>query len=416
MTNAPDGASRSLLHLLHVESTENVHTLTPQAWEAVVELALRQSVAPLLHRRLQVDGGLAQIPAAQACLLVAERRATALRNLRNYGEFRRVARMLGEAGIPFVALKGLHLADLVYRDIGLRPMSDLDILVPRAQLERALAALRAGRYGFNEMLAASVDALANVNEMVLVQEDLGIQLDLHWQLNEPREAAGDLLAEVWRCARPARPGGAQALVLSPEILLLHICAHFACTDVFAFNIRPLCDIAEIVQAHPTLDWDVVTEQGSRYGWTRGIAAALRLARDHLAVPVPAPVLAALGGDALDPAMLGDALAQAIASTSLPKGLAIAPNLLALAGDSSFRAKAGVLWRRVFVPRAELALHYGVPPQSARLPLYYGLRMRDLARRYAAGVRALVAGDPVLAETAARRVRLQRWLSGVPEHD
>jgi hypothetical protein len=404
-------AGEALLRLLRGCSAEHARSLTLSQWKAITALALHQGVAPLLQRQLRAGGGLAEVPAALAGRLGQEHHDTALRNLGNYGEFRRVARILDDAGIPFIALKGLHLADLVYGDIGLRPMSDLDILVARAQLEPALAALRAGRYGYNETLAASSDAMANVNEIVLVREDHGGQLDVHWRLNEPREAADELLAQVWRCARPAHLGGVQALVLSPEFLLLHVCAHFACSDVFAFNIRPLCDIAEIVRTHPALDWAVVIEHGLRYGWTRGIAAALRLAHDQLAVPVPGRALAALGGDTLDSAMLCDAIAQSFAASTLPEGLVIAPNLLALSGTASLAAKASLVWRRVFVPRAELSLLYDVPAESVRLPLYYALRLRDLARRYAASARALIAGDPALAESHARHARLQRWIRG-----
>ena len=161
--------------------------------------------------------------------------------------------------------------------------------------------------------------------------------------------------------------------------------------------------------HPELDWTAVVEHGSRHGWTRGVAAALRLAHDHLDVPVPAPVLAALGGDALDPEMLADALTQLLNATSLPEGLVTAPSLLALSGAASWQQKARLLWHRIFMPRAELALLYGVPRDSPKLSLYYVRRLRDLMRRYAASAWALNVSDPALVETAARHVRLERWI-------
>ena len=107
--------------------------------------------------------------------------------------------------------------------------------------------------------------------------------------------------------------------MSPEFLLLHVCAHLACNHAFSFSLRALCDIAEIVRVHPALDWAAVVEHGSRHYWKRGVGAALRLARDQLGVPVPAPALAALGGDTLDPALLAEALAQVLSATSLPRG-------------------------------------------------------------------------------------------------
>src|SRR5450759_4232027 len=116
-----------------------VGELSPQAWDETLELALRHGVAPLLQRALRVGDALAELPEHIRTRLEEERRATALDNLRNYGEFRHIARALREREIPVIALKGLQLAELVYRDISLRPMSDLDILVPFAQVGHAVA-------------------------------------------------------------------------------------------------------------------------------------------------------------------------------------------------------------------------------------------------------------------------------------
>lgn len=385
--------------------------LAPLDWPSLIALALRQGVAPLLHRRLQVEGALASVPAPIAHQLEGERRATALVNLRNYGEYRRLSRALGDAGIPLIALKGLHLAELVYGDISLRPMSDLDILVPRERVAQCIAILRGLDYGHDADLGPAAEAMLKTKcNLGLAHATHGTWLEVHWRLDELREGQRDPVDDVWRSARPGRLGDADALLMSPEFLLLHVSAHLACNHAFSFGLRALCDIAEIVRKHPALDWAAVVEHGTRYYWQRGVAAALRLARDEIGVPVPGRVLADLGGDRLDPDMLAEALAQMLFSTSLPEGLVTAPNLLELSAAASMREKAILLWRRVFLSRSELAFLYGVPADSTRLPLYYALRLRDLLRRYSAAAWALNAGEPELAETAARHLRLQRWIA------
>jgi hypothetical protein len=379
-------------------------------WEAVIALALRQGVAPLLHRRIQAAGTLATLPAGLAAQLEEERRATALVSLRHYAEFQRVARALGEAGIPLIALKGLHLAELVYRDIGLRPMSDLDILVPREHVADCLRLLLQLGFGSDADPEAAVARTLDIKCNIGVENPAhGTWLEVHWRLDEGVADAGVLLPAIWKSAGAARLGDADAKVMAPEFLLLHVCAHLACNHAFLFSLRGLCDIAEILNVHPDLDWKVVVEHGLRHGWTRGVAASLRLARDHLGAPVPAEVLNALGGDALEPAMLAEAMTQLLGTTVLPGGLVTAPNLLALSGAKGWGEKLGLLWKRIFLPRAELALLYGVPADSPRLPLFYALRLRDLLSRYASGAWALNAGDPALAEVAARHTRLTRWL-------
>ena len=53
---------------------------------------------------------------------------------------------LAEAGIDTVVLKGAALGELHYRGVGLRPMNDVDILVPRARALDAMNALQEAGY------------------------------------------------------------------------------------------------------------------------------------------------------------------------------------------------------------------------------------------------------------------------------
>ncbi len=385
--------------------------LPPRGWDETLEIALSHGVAPLLHRALQSAGALGELPEHVRARLEQERRATGLLNMRKYGEFRRIAQALRERNIPLIALKGLHLADLVYRDISLRPMSDLDILVPRLEVERAIAALQSIEYGFEEDVSGAAPGMIGTKcNIGLAHRRLGLWLEIHWTLAEPGDCYAPPMDDVWRSAAPGRLGDADVQVMSPEFVLLHVCAHLACNHVFGFDLRALCDIAEIVQAQPRLDWEVVADQGRRHGWTRGVAAALRLVHDHLGADIPAETLAALGADTLDPELLDDALEHLLTFSRMPGELVTAPNLLAVASGATLWAKCAMLWRRIFVPRAELSLLYGVPERSPRLDLYYAVRLRDLFRKYAASAWALNVSDPRLAAIAARHARLAKWIA------
>lgn len=407
--------ARALLGFLQpatrAAAAARVRGLPSQTWDEILDIALRHGVAPLLHRALQSNGALGPLPNPVRARLEEERRATALDNLRKYGQFRRIARALRQRDIPVIALKGLHLAELVYRDISLRPMSDMDILVPRSQLKQAVATLHGLEYGFDEDLSGAAGAMLETKCNVgFAHRDVDVWLEVHWSLDEPPARYTTVLVDIWRSAVPVRLGDADALVMSPEFLLLYVCAHLACNHTFAFSLRALCDIAEIVRQHPAINWAVVVDHGRRHGWDRGVGAALRLAGDHLGAVVPADALASLGADALDPDMLAEAMEHLLTCIDMPDELRTAPNLIAFAGKRGPVEKLAALWARIFVPRAELALIYGVPESSARLTLYYAVRMRDLLRRYAASAWALNVSDPQLAAAAARHARLAKWIN------
>ncbi len=54
-----------------------------------------------------------------------------MRNQRNLKELDNLSHMFAQAEIPMVVLKGICFMLTIYPDIGLRPMGDMDILVPR---------------------------------------------------------------------------------------------------------------------------------------------------------------------------------------------------------------------------------------------------------------------------------------------
>jgi hypothetical protein len=408
--------ARNLLDLLRPEgataAASRAQALPESAWEEIVSLALNHGVAPLLHRSLQASGGLAALPEHLRTQLEVERRTTAFANLRNCAAFREIARELGKRNIPLMALKGLHLAERVYRDISLRPMGDVDILVPRAELGNAVATLQRMEYGPEEDMSGAAEAMLELGHAVgLAHRRLGTLIEPHWSIGEPGYGYAPPMQEIWRTAVPGRLADADVRLMSPEFVLLHVCAHLACNHTFLLGLRGLCDIAEIVRTCPALDWPLVIDQGRRHGWARGIAAALRLARDHLGAAVPGEVLAAIGADALEQAMLSEAIEHLLSSHEIPSDIGTAPNFLAFVEQRGVRKKLALFGRRVFMPRAELALKYGVPEGSARLSLYYALRLRDLVRQYAARAWRIHFSDPQFRAAVARHARLAAWLAG-----
>lgn len=412
---APTGPARILLAALRrgcaASTLQHPAILGAADWEAVVSLALNHGVAPLLHQVLKDAGALDSLPPKSRENLMNERRTTAMRNLRHYAEFARVSHAMAERGIPLMALKGLHLAELVYGDISLRPMADLDILVPRARVAEASAALQALDYKADTNFSIASDVIVESKfNLGFSHCKYDVYTELHWGISGPGDVYQAPMEEIWRAAVPARLGGIDTLVMSPAFVLLYICAHLACNHAFAFDLRAIMDIAEIVRAYPQLDWSAFSDHANRHGWRRGIAAALLLAREHVGVPIPDEVLATVGAHAPDPALLADALDELIGSPQLPRDLIRAPNVMSLA-TLGVAGRLATILRRIFVARTELALLYSVRRDSPRLPFFYAVRLHDLLRKYMASTWVLRGSHPELSETVARRARLAKWISG-----
>jgi hypothetical protein len=75
-----------------------------------------------------------------------EQRRVTLSNLRLFANLRRLSDLLGQAGIPFLLLKGSHLARTVYPSIALRAIGDIDLLFRQDQLKQTVQRLIANGY------------------------------------------------------------------------------------------------------------------------------------------------------------------------------------------------------------------------------------------------------------------------------
>jgi len=94
--------------------------------------------------------------------------------------YQKVNEQLAEMGIPILALKGIALASELYADEGLRPMSDIDILVPEGSGSEALHVLLKNgaqqlgvpRSSQHEQLDAHVRAISIDGIMVEIHQRL----------------------------------------------------------------------------------------------------------------------------------------------------------------------------------------------------------------------------------------------------
>ena len=92
-----------------------------------------QSLLPLVYRNLiRLGDGDERIDALKDRYLF-----TWSENQRFYHGVLPLLRAFEQAGIDAVVLKGLALIARFYRDPGLRPMADVDVLVPPSDVERA---------------------------------------------------------------------------------------------------------------------------------------------------------------------------------------------------------------------------------------------------------------------------------------
>lgn len=127
----------------------------------------------------------------------------------------RPLRSLHDAGIETMLLKGAALTVTHYRDHGLRPMGDFDILVRAHDAPEAIGLLEA--LGFAPSQA--------FGQAMHFRDAAGAELDLHWRLFPECPRDVDIDAECWEGAVPITVHGVSTRALNPADQLLHVIAH-----------------------------------------------------------------------------------------------------------------------------------------------------------------------------------------------
>ncbi len=365
--------------------------LGPEAWDAVVRRAQVHKVAPILYDRLRPVFRENAVPEDAEERLRRNYLSNVGRNTRLFHESGRLLALLNRNGIRVTVLKGAHLAESVYGNIGLRSMSDLDLLVRRQDLKRVMQCIEDGGF-LSPETPVNLDVQTTISFTIA---DLDIPME-----------------EVLERTVPIVINGNAARGLCPEDLLLHLVLHLAVSDLFRVSgLRGLCDIRETIHRFcGELDWEVITSRAE--DWRVGNAAclALGLARELLGARVPEPIPGGLDSAVVDPAVKEWALGQIFGKKE--GGQALSPFFWDLWRRGSVRGRIKTLKRLVFPPTESLAPRYRGRYGSKRNSFYYLVRMRGHLAPYAGAVRRILAGDrKMLArlKNEKRNLEMQEWL-------
>lgn len=175
--------------------------------------------------------------------------------------------------LPVTVLKGPALLDSVYEDWGVRPISDIDLLVsPRREklLSKALADA-----GYREMPEKKWRANAHKSVWRKAHGSVELTVEVHTKLfaSEPPHF-------VWHKEHPAG--------LNPESQLLHLIGHLAHQHTF-IKLFWLIDIDRLLKKREGLfDWTQIASMARQLRLGRALDATLFVLNDLLENPYALP--------------------------------------------------------------------------------------------------------------------------------
>ena len=239
----------------------------------------------------------------------------------------------------------------------------------------------------------------------------GIRVEIHWSIARPDGPFQIDLDGLWERAQRASIVGVEALVLSPEDLILHLCLHSSFTHKFRIGLRMCWDIREVVRHYrDAIDWDLLVRRAQQWGIGQYVYLTLRLVRELLAADIPVARIAALE----PPGLLAGCrdVGEDVHLLARERRVGVALDGRGCGRPAGSGRSSGVLRDILYPSRTALARIYGAPPDSSPdlslLPATLGGHP-PAVRAPRVGLVARRPPRPRRASRDSERIALEDWL-------
>lgn len=401
-------------------------TFSADDWRRLAERAHQTGVAPLLYHTLKQQGRRGEqhtrrpsssslidrpdIPPDVWSELRHAHSLTAAVNLLIYRELSRIFAVLAVANpwpppaadqsqyavrktqyspIPTIVLKGAALATTLYPNIALRPLGDVDLLVPEDRLSEAVARLKTMGYvePIPEM-AAGLNTLAGHHIHLQGGQDIHLAVDLHWTLiGSEHDWRSPSLPWFWTQTEEWRQPPAlitqhairstqyqpSILTLTPTANLLYLAAHLMLQHGSAqARLLWFYEIHLLIQRQAAqIDWGELARRAREFRWSPALHAALQGVHERFDTPIPSGLLETLAAD-------GDADAWRLVRRKAGSLQTRAMQTWTTATALDWQARRRLALALVLPCPAYMRWRY--KPRPAWLwPLYYPYRWLDILR-------------------------------------
>jgi Uncharacterised nucleotidyltransferase len=263
-------------------------------WECLFFLARRHAVLPLLYVQLHQTAA-DVVPHEQLERLQKTFQENSARNVVLTAELARLMNLLGNAGIEVIPYKGPVLALFAYGNVAVRRFVDLDIMVRKEDVPRAIDLLLADGYEVSKSL--------NVHQrqvLLRTQHNLQFQrakrqliVELHWEVASHFFASSVQAEDLWGNLVDIELNEATVKTLRAEDLIFSLCVHGS--RHLWERLLWICDLAWIV-AGQELNWRALLERAKATNTERMFLLGLHLSSNLLKVSLPNSIVKRIDSD------------------------------------------------------------------------------------------------------------------------
>jgi len=352
-------------------------------WNEVLRKAREQWVAPSLYYNLQQWGLAELIPPKIEQDFKKTYLTNAARNATIFYHLSRLLKHFQENHIPVVVLKGAALAAAVYPLPSLRMMGDVDLLFEKSDL----ALVDSSLLDLGYIPQAHDKWQEERAQYVYISPNKLFAVEAHWALVSENSPTSVDTMKIWQRATILAVEDAEALALSPEDLIQHLCIHTLSRHNFysSIQLRNVYDLWTIIDKYGNdkIYWDYLVKSSRQYRTSIFVYLALRKLDQSGDLPFLKELLKKFepsgknySEESLSYLLENESFLNPDYSTS-----PIVEVVVNLLREKGIIPRIRYLVTRVFPPWANLAQRYNLSVSSKWIYLYYFLHPLILLVKY-----------------------------------
>ncbi len=263
-----------------------------QNWDYLIQTCINRGIGPLLYKKLPLLSNSVYIPENVKTRLHQIYYQILSRSTLMYDYFSKVILAFHKKNISVIALKGIYLSEWLYQDIGLRLMSDIDLLVKEEDGLNCVEILK--NLGFkptDKLESEFVKAQRQVvhyDPMVLN----GISIEIHIRLHKSIERYHLDNDSIWQNVSSAVVNNVPAYTLGKFDLLIHLCIHLdKHFKEGSVQFTCFCDIVNLLERFSgEMDWEKLIEVCKNYNCEKEVFKYIVLSNRFMNATVPDSII------------------------------------------------------------------------------------------------------------------------------
>lgn len=386
---------------------DGLEYLTRDEWEATLSNAIWSGLAPLCYLKMKTFGKLDLLPADIHQEFKRHYFASGVKVMQHRQALKAIQAGFNFAKVPFILLKGGHLAEVVYQDPAARLMTDLDLMVARRDLDRASEVIVSQGYQPGKKYWSEFETTFSHQLPTFSGQGL-YPIELHWTILLPDLPFKIDIDGLWERKQTIKIDDFDSQVLSPEDLLLHLGLHAAAQHKLTGGLRLIYDIALVLNVFgKRINWQELSKRCSEWNAKIPMLLVFQLCDSIFGIGAPEAFLEGVNDIYIDEAHLDAARGLLFLNKDFHPEFS--RNFAEFLEKKSLIEKFKFASHRLIPPKIQIAEDYPVLPNSPRVWLYYPSHWLALLKKHIGTLFGVIKKDETTLKAA-------RWSFLVQERE